>query len=651
MNDDDLVIKAQAGDHQAFQKLIEDHRSTLYRYARYYSINAYDAEELVQETIFRAYVALPQLRHPERCVSWMKTIMLRYAMSLTSKQKKLVVNDAIVQHHLDSYTASYDESLYLKEALEYLDEKYRRALVLKYFHDYTLQEISDILGCPIGTVKTHVYQGLSRLKNYFGIAEEHAIERKMYMLKDQLKQKAQAIGIIPTDYELEIEDYRDEEADRRAIFLWKDPNDDDRGIWIELDGKGQLIDLTKEASSKNTGKSLPNEQLQKLALQFVLDHYPNALEPFTLEKVQEKKGERWQFTYSQYELELPLPHTGFSITITKNGEIVSFRYYGIAEKIVRPKKIVHKDEAKKTLLDKLKMETMITILNEELYEDGDDLPHLVFEPSLRFHQLLADGTAPEFERVEEEDSRKFVPLPKLTTPATKDIHAFIGLDRSKFQQIREQDMGDMIGTVWRISDEEPERPDRSLDGFFKQRNENTLKLLTHKNSGQLKSVCSFLERQGSLQLTLAECEEIALQFLYHLYPQADKYFRMNSELENDETNAWFHFELYHGGIHIQFGFISITVNRTTGQIDHYHGPDIHPTLIAVLPLKPTVTEEKAKELFTHFFDVKLQWQKEYTEDSEDYYQLVYKPVYPNLKSELAFIEAESGKVIVKKGLY
>ncbi|MBK3496543.1 DUF4901 domain-containing protein [Viridibacillus sp. YIM B01967] len=470
------------------------------------------------------------------------------------------------------------------------------------------------------------------------------------MLNEQLKQKAQAIGGIPTEYELEIEDYRENEADSRATFLWKDPHDEDNGIWIELDGDGHLTDLTKDTSSKSKEDSLPNEHLQELALQFVLDHYPNALEQFTLEEMKERQDDKLQFTYSQNELELFLPHTGFFVDITKSGEIVRFRYDGVAEKIIHPEKIIHKDEARSTLLNELVMKTTIAVLSDEVYEAGDNLPHLMFEPNLRSHQLLADGKAPEIKR-EEEISSQLIPLPKPTKAAAKDVDAFIGLDRSIFQQIREQDMGNSIGTVWRIAEEEPKLSDHSIDGFFKQRNDNTIKIRTDKESGQLKGAFSFLERKGALQLSLNECEDIALQFLYKLYPQADQFFRMKSETEEDETNAWFHFELYHGGIDFRYGFTCITINRTTGQINHYLGPDIQPELIAALPSEPTVSEEKAKELFTSLFNVELQWQKKYTDDSEGYYQLVYIPVYPSLEGDFAFIEAEDGRIIVKKDLY
>ncbi|MGM7636576.1 YcdB/YcdC domain-containing protein [Bacillus sp. Hm123] len=466
-----------------------------------------------------------------------------------------------------------------------------------------------------------------------------------------MKEKAKTIGRVPTNYELEIEDYREHETDSRSVFLWKDPSDDDKGIWIELDKDSHLIKLAKNAISDNKESSLSNEQLKEIALHFALEHYPEALKLFTFKKIDELKNGDLRFTFNQEKLELPLPNTGFSVRITKAGEIVGFRYDGVAKKIVSPEKIINKEEAKSTLVNELEMEAMITVLSKEIYENGDDLPHLVFEPNLRFHQLLANGTTPQFEQ-EEDTPKQLVPLAKPSKTSTKDIDTFIGLDRSAFKLIREQDMGDVIGTVWRMDKDEPEKvSSRSFDDFFQQRNDHTIKLQVDKNSKQLKGMFSFLEREGDLQLSLAECEDIALQFLYHLYPKADQYFRMKSDPQADETNAWFHFELYHGGVHVRFGFVSITVNRTTGHIDHYLGPEIHPELITSLPLEPTVSEEKAKQLFTRFFDVELQWEKEYVEDSEDYYQLVYKPVYPNLTGEFAFIEAVNGEIIVGKDLY
>ncbi|OZI11228.1 hypothetical protein CEW92_12725 [Bacillaceae bacterium SAS-127] len=473
----------------------------------------------------------------------------------------------------------------------------------------------------------------------------------MPILTDQLKEKAKTIGRVPTNYELEIEDYHEHETDSRSVFLWKEPNDDDKGIWIELDKDSHLIKLAKDAISDNKESPLSNEQLKEISLHFALEHYPETLKFFTFEKIDELTNGDLRFTFNHEKLELPLPNTGFSVRITKAGEIVDFRYDGIAKKIVSPEKIINKEEAKRTLLNELEMEPMITVLSKGIYENGDDLPHLVFEPNLRFHQLLANGTAPQFEQ-EVDTPKQLVPLAKPIKTSTKDIDAFIGLDRSAFKLIREQDMGDVIGTVWRMDEDEPEKvSSRSLNDFFQQRNDHTIKLQVDKNSKQLKGMFSFLEREGDLQLSLAECEDIALQFLYHLYPKTDQYFRMKPDRQADETSAWFHFELYHGGIHVRFGFVSITVNRTTGHIDQYLGPEIHPELITSLPLEPTVSEEKAKQLFTRFFDVELQWEKEYVEDSEDYYQLVYKPVSPNLTGKLAFIEAVNSEIIVEKDLY
>lgn len=57
-----------------------------------------------------------------------------------------------------------DEQLDLWEALRRLEEKYKTVLLLRFYQDLTVNEISRILDCPEGTVKTNIRRGLHRLR-------------------------------------------------------------------------------------------------------------------------------------------------------------------------------------------------------------------------------------------------------------------------------------------------------------------------------------------------------------------------------------------------------------------------------------------------------------------------------------------------------
>ncbi|USK31945.1 DUF4901 domain-containing protein [Bacillus sp. F19] len=143
--------------------------------------------------------------------------------------------------------------------------------------------------------------------------------------------KARQICVIPSEYQLEIEDYSEDGS--RAIFAWKHPDEEEMGILIELDGNGHLIDLTKDKSTEEVHHDIfDQDELKKKALQFVEIHYPGAVNMFMEEHVH-KIDENLRVSYIQMELDLPLLFTGFYIDINEHGEIMQFHYDGPAEQI------------------------------------------------------------------------------------------------------------------------------------------------------------------------------------------------------------------------------------------------------------------------------------------------------------------------------
>ncbi|WP_191556777.1 YcdB/YcdC domain-containing protein [Metabacillus idriensis] len=466
--------------------------------------------------------------------------------------------------------------------------------------------------------------------------------------KDILKKKARQICVIPSEYKLEIEDYSEDRA--RAVFAWKHPDEEDMGIWIELDGNGQLIDFTKDKSTEEMLRDILNqEDLIKKALQFTEIHYPGVISKFKEERVQ-KIEERLRVSYIQMELDLPLPFTGFYIDINEYGEIMQFHYDGAAEHIVFPECLQPEEKVRGEFLKDIQMNLMIVSLNEELYENGDNLPHLVYEPELRFYEVPADGGL----KVLREQHQQEEPEPE---PAYKNLSKFEFLGSPEvltnldadFTKIREQDLGDAIGLVYRKDGDEPAAADDSIMTFFNKRNENTIKVKRDKETGKLLGFVSFYETSGNQLLSIKECERTAVQFLNAIYPNAHLYFMMDQEIESDEERALFQFDLIHYGISVRYGTARINVNRTSGKITHYLGPEVEPKLLISVNRNPGISKENAIELFSSVFKVEQQWTKEYKDHSESYYQLVYKPVYPLFKGNLSFIDAKDGEFIVEKG--
>ncbi len=465
------------------------------------------------------------------------------------------------------------------------------------------------------------------------------------MVRDQLKQKAQSISKVPSHYQLMIEDYGEkDEKERRVFFVWQDVEEPERDISVELDHHGRLINLTKEYEPV-IEESLSEERLLQIALQFTEQHYPSASYEFVFHE--KKETEQFvRFTYVQTVLDLPLPQTGFYVKVAKNGEVMEFRYNGGTSSFSIPKQIADKESVTADYLKHIQFELAVEKVRSELYEGGDDRPHLIYEADLPFFSYPADITEKRHMKpaAEDEDEEETLPLPVLPEAERHaDIDDMIGFTPS-MRKIRETDMGESIGTVWRLGND-PEPRDRSIAGYFEIRNQNTLKIVKDKKSGKLKGVASFIKSEGQLFLSEEDCLKRALQFLYKLYPGADQLFRMHPA-ENDwgRQNAFFQFDLQYKEVPLRLGSANISISRTTGKVVGYHGPEIEPEALADLSPSPSISEAEAKAVFAAAFDVKLQWERDYSREKDDFYRLIYRPVYPY------FIDAHDGKTFMSKNM-
>ncbi|MEC1550434.1 DUF4901 domain-containing protein [Bacillus rugosus] len=459
--------------------------------------------------------------------------------------------------------------------------------------------------------------------------------------KEERKQKALEIGRVPEHLKLEIEDYGDNE--KRTYFCWIDPQDEHIGIIVELDPDGQLTSLSRDIEPESK-KRLSEEQLENSMRQFVETHYPGALSAFVRDENDCTSGDKVRFSYVQIEDGLPLPMSGFMADITLSGEIIYFRYYGKAGSIIKPKRIANDEEALAFIKKDVEFNLLFEVLNRSVYKNGDGQPHLVYEPECRAITVPADLVQEEKEFVDDDDREpESFPLPLFEGIHEKaDLGSMIGLEKG-FVKEREADLGDgRIGTVWRNPDDPVYQPaDKSMDSWFKGRVHQALKTIHNKETGKLEGVMSFMEKKGPLTVTEAECEKIALRFLFALFPNADQYFKIRYDEPDEEENAvaGFTFEAHCHGVPLRFGQIRICVSRQTGHITVYMAPDIDPKELEAIHPIPAISAEQARSILWQHFNVELSWEREYRHDEEHSYRLVYKPVYPR------FIEAHTGKPV------
>jgi len=160
--DEDLVRSALAGDHGAFDQLVERYAPRMFRMIRAQVGETSLAEDLVQETFLDAFVDLPRFRFGSGFFTWLYRIMINTVAQHRRKTARRLELDARVQR-TDLAGDSAEATLERREirerfwrALADLPEEYRAALFLREWAELSYAEIAQTLGCPVGTVDSRI---------------------------------------------------------------------------------------------------------------------------------------------------------------------------------------------------------------------------------------------------------------------------------------------------------------------------------------------------------------------------------------------------------------------------------------------------------------------------------------------------------------
>jgi len=160
-SDERLVSRVAAGDGSALEELLRRYERPLATFIRRRTGGA-DVEDLYQETWMRVVRGAPGFDVSRRFSTW----LFRIAANLCRDwwRSRGPESGAESVDLFESPAADRIESVLTADALlARLPDPQREALVLRYYHDASEAEMSEILGCPVGTVKSRVHNALARL--------------------------------------------------------------------------------------------------------------------------------------------------------------------------------------------------------------------------------------------------------------------------------------------------------------------------------------------------------------------------------------------------------------------------------------------------------------------------------------------------------
>jgi RNA polymerase sigma-70 factor, ECF subfamily len=177
--DEELVARSRTGDMDSFNQLILRWERPIYALAYRVIGQEEDARDVAQETFLRAFRALPGFKGQAKFSSWIYRIALNLCRDWIRRKRRTPVSQlpedvdlselAAEQgptESVEDLVARRELSAVVEEAMALLPEEQRTAVILKEYHGMTFQEIADLQGCPLSTVKTRLYQGLSVLRKH-----------------------------------------------------------------------------------------------------------------------------------------------------------------------------------------------------------------------------------------------------------------------------------------------------------------------------------------------------------------------------------------------------------------------------------------------------------------------------------------------------
>lgn len=159
--------------HQAFDQLVRMYQRMLYFHIRRMVINHDDADDVLQNTFFKAWKYIDRFRADSALKTWLYRIATNEALTFLNKQKKRAYEDVAdiqddLRHSLDQgkYIDGTEIQMKLQHAILQLPERQRAVFNLRYFDEMKYDEIAEVLKVSVGSLKASYHHAVKKIEKY-----------------------------------------------------------------------------------------------------------------------------------------------------------------------------------------------------------------------------------------------------------------------------------------------------------------------------------------------------------------------------------------------------------------------------------------------------------------------------------------------------
>jgi RNA polymerase sigma-70 factor (ECF subfamily) len=162
-----LVLRCQTGDEDAYRELVARFGPRLHYFLLKLVARADRAEDLAQETWIDVLRQLPCLKDAAAFTTWLYRIAHGKAMLAARRAGRdpVITNDVeYLAEQEEDVSFSPEQAARIHAALDRLDPPYREVLVLRFLEELNYEDISEIVGCPVGTVRSRIHYAKAHLQ-------------------------------------------------------------------------------------------------------------------------------------------------------------------------------------------------------------------------------------------------------------------------------------------------------------------------------------------------------------------------------------------------------------------------------------------------------------------------------------------------------
>ncbi len=166
-----LILRVKEGDHEAYRVLVERHMKHAYNIAYGFLIDHDDAEDIAQESFVRIYESIQSFRGEASFNTWLYRIVTNLSLNKLRQRKNTNHRIANLPHQSAmNIISATDDSTYqdvkpiIERALHALPTLQRAVVILRHLNGLSTKQVSEILRCSEGTIKTHLHRGMKKMK-------------------------------------------------------------------------------------------------------------------------------------------------------------------------------------------------------------------------------------------------------------------------------------------------------------------------------------------------------------------------------------------------------------------------------------------------------------------------------------------------------